>query len=422
MRVPRALFVLLLLSIALSAGIGVYSASQNSSLGGETTTITLPNGQQRAIPAAIATQIAARGITFSDAAQVAQGGFPGGTAQNASVSTIAVLGTVEENRTAALTFETAGTVSEVFVRAGDYVEAGTVLARLDSTAAQIEYDQARLSLENAQINLQELLEPPTEDEIEAALLNITSAQASYSDAANSTDELQIQQQQMRYQQAVENYNLQVQIRANMSGTEQEIALQDAAVGEASFNVEVARLQLERLQTPDNSNLWSASVRVQIAQLQYDQLMAGTDESQIRNAQLNVDIAQANLESAETTLRQLELISPIAGVITAVNIEVGSTVTAATTAITMTDLSQLWLTAPIHELDLDQVTEGMTAEIVLDALPDETFTATIEEIAWIGEESDGIVQYNARFALYTNDLRIRPGMTGEATIRPTSAAS
>jgi len=398
----------MLLTIAVPAGIGVFSASQGSAT--TTETVTLPNGEQMQVPAQVATRIAANGGTFPQ-----QGQFGAAVSTVAeTVSSVAVLGSVEENLTADLAFQTSGTVGEVYVQAGDYVEAGTVLARLDDTSAQISYRQAQLSLENAQINLQNLLDPPSEDEVRQAQLSITSAQASYSDAANSSSDSQMQQAHIRYDQAVDTYNLAVQERANMSGSEQELALQEASIGQASFNMEIARLQLEELQTPDTSNLWSAGVRIQIAQLQYDELMAGADETQVANAQLAVQIAEANLASAETTLRRLDLISPMAGVISAVNIEAGGTAGTGT-AVTLTDLSHLWLTASIHELDLDQVTEGMGASIVLDALPDETFAATIERIAWIGVESDGIVQYTARFLLNTDDQRIRPGMTGEATI-------
>lgn len=438
MRVTRALLVLLILTLAVPAGIGAYvstqpAAANTSASGGGGPfgnlqvgqTLTLPNGQSVTVTAEMATQIASRAAQFGGDATSATGQRGAFSANSGSTSTasseadtvssIAVLGSVEENQTASLSFQTSGTVAEVLVQPGDYVEAGTVLARLDDSDAQMSYRQAALSLENAQINLDNLLEPPSDSEIESAQLNITSAQAAYTDAANSSSDTQIQQQQIRYQQAVDGYNLAVQVRANMSGTDEQLALQDAAVGQASVNAEIARLQLESLQTPDQTNLGSAGIRIQIAQLQYDQLMAGSDASQVANAQLAVEIAQANLDSASNTLRQLEIISPIAGVIADVNIEVGSTASPSSAAITMTDLSQLWLTAPIHELDLDEVTEGMTATIVLDALPDETFDATIEQIAWIGTESSGIVQYSARFALHSDDERIRPGMTGEATI-------
>lgn len=417
MRVTRILPLLVFLTLAVPIGIAAYFIFSSGGMmgGGEMTSVTMPNGQTMQIPAAAATQIASGELPGGG--QLPIGGAPASAANaNAQFQTeIAVLGTVAENDSASLTFQSSGTVSEVFVQAGDRVEVGTVLARLDSESAQIAYNQAQLDLENAEINLADLLAPPDEDEIELARLGIVSAQASYSDAADTGTDDQIAQQQIRYQQAVDNYNLEVQRRANMNGSDEELALQDAAVGEASFNAEIERLRLEELQNPDNSSLWQAGVRVQIAQLQYDQLFAGSDAAQVANAELNVEIARVDLAQAEANLRQLEIISPIAGVITEVNINVGDSVSSSTTAIAMTNLSQLWLTAPVNELDLDQINEGMTARITLDALPDESFAATIDRIEWIGVESDGIVEYDAWFLLTTEDARVRPGMTGEANI-------
>ena len=114
MRVPRALFLLLLLTLAVPVGIGAYSASQQST-SADTQTVTLPNGQTVEIPA-------------DRAAMLASGNFPQGgfanTAAEAPATSIAVLGSVEENRVADLTFQSAGTVNEVLVQAGDYVEEG----------------------------------------------------------------------------------------------------------------------------------------------------------------------------------------------------------------------------------------------------------------------------------------------------------
>jgi multidrug resistance efflux pump len=395
MRVTRTLPVLALFTVVIIIGVALYSMVTGGGMmalmaggGGDMTTVTLPNGQTMQVPAQAATQIASGQFPGG-----AAGGAPGANAAaNANAQTqteIAVLGTIAENETADLAFLSSGTVSEVFVQAGDTVEAGTVLARLDAESAQIAVNQARLSLENAEINLADLLAPPDEDDLDVARLGVVSAQASYSDAADTGTDEQIAQQQIRYQQAVDAYNLEIQERANMNGSDEELALQEAAVGEASFNAEIERLRLEELQNPTNSDLWEAGVRIQIAQLQYDDLVAGSDPAQIVNAEIAVEIARVDLAEAEAALRELEIISPIAGVITEVNIGVGDTVSSASTAMSMTNLSQLWLTAQVHELDLDQVGEGMTASVTLDSLPDVSFDATIERIEWIGVETDGI---------------------------------
>lgn len=417
MRVTRVLFILILLTIAVPVGLGLLAQRQSAASASE------PITPGASVTDAQLAQIAsARGVSVdqlrSFATQFQQGGgFAAQTNTNTQATSLALLGTVEANEVVSLNFLTSGDVAEVLVVQGDTVEAGQVVARLDGESAQIAYNDAMLSLEDAELNLQTLQEPASETDIELAQLSIASAQASYSDAANSTSDSELQQLQMNVDQAQRNYDLEVQERANMSGTDEQLALQDAAVGAASFNLEIARLRLQDAQTPDNSgSLWSAGVRVQMAQLEYEQLLNGASPSQLTSAQLSVESAEANVADAETTLERLDLIAPTSGVITALNIEPGTSVSPATAAMEVTDLSTLWLNAPLHELDLDQVREGMSATVVFDALPDVTFNATLNRIGWIGVESDGIVEYDVWFAVDTNgDTRIRPGMTGEATL-------
>ncbi|MBK8027126.1 MAG: efflux RND transporter periplasmic adaptor subunit [Chloroflexi bacterium] len=422
MRVSRLLFLLVLLTTAVTAGIVVYARSQTSAA--QTTTVAeLP-----AISDAQLEQIAARqGVTVEEvrqrmAAVQASGTVPqfgaanNATVQEAETTTLALLGTVSANETAVLTFQRSGEVAEVLVNKGDVVTAGTVLARLDTTAFERSVTEARLSLEEAQLTLQGVLEPPSEDDIEQARLSLVSAQASYSDTANSTSDTQLRSAELRLQQAQESYDLAVQKRANMNGTDEELALQDAAVGAASFNLEIARLNLQDLQTPSNQgSIWSAAVRVQMAELEYEQAQNGASESQIASAELAVQIAELNLADAEADLARAELVAPIAGIVTALNIEPGTSVTLATSAVEITDLSTVWLSAPLNELDLDQSAEGMAATISFDALPDESYSASLTRIDWIGAESDGIVEYTVWFALDTADSRVRPGMTGEAIV-------
>lgn len=387
MSVKRSLFLLTLLALAVPAAIGVIDSAQSSPAPAQAQqqTIVIPSSETN-------------------------------TSQTqASTTMISALGTIEANQVAQASFLVSGTVAEVLVESGDTVNAGDVIARLDSLAAQVAYDQAALNLERAKLNQQDLYEPPSAESLRAAQASIASAQASYSSIANSSSS-QVQAAQLRYEQALNTYNTQVAMRANMNGTDEEIALQDAAVGAASFSLEIARLQLEELQTPDSASLWQAGIRIAQAQLELEQLQAGPLESDIRSAELAVQRAQAQLEDAELALRRTELVAPISGVVTAVNIRSGQSVSAGSTAIEISDLSQLWLTAPVHEIDVDQLSVGSPAAVRLDALPDVTVPATVEQIAWLSTVSDNIVNYNTRFALNTSDSRIRVGMTAEAFIQ------
>ncbi|MAS33125.1 MAG: hypothetical protein CL610_03900 [Anaerolineaceae bacterium] len=402
MPVKYVLLLLALVTVATPAAVGLVNSSQATEVPATSSLPTAPNRQ-----------------TF---AAMQDGDTPPGdfaqtivipNENTPSSVTISALGTIEANEVAGVSFLTAGDVAEIAVETGQTVSEGDLLAWLHGTDAQIAYDQAQLSLERARINLDEIYEPPTDSELRVADANIASAQAAYSAAADNSSA--VDSAEVRYQQALNTYETAAAVRANMNGTEEEIALQDAAVGAASFNLEIARLQLEEAQNPDTSGLWSAGVRIRQAQLQKEALLAEPTEAEVTSAEIAVQRAEAQVASAETALRRTRVYAPISGVVTAVNVEPGDSVSAGIIVIEISDVSQFWLSALVHEVDVDDLSAGMPATITLDALPDLSIDATVEQISWLSTVEDNIVNYDTRFLLRTTDPRIRVGMTAQAVV-------
>ncbi len=338
-------------------------------------------------------------------------------------NSISALGSVEANQVASLQFQTAGTVMGVYAEVGDMIQAGEVIADLNADDTWSSYNQAVLNLESANIAMNDLMQPASDDDIRIAQANIVSAQAAYSDAANSVTQEQIDNAQLKYDQALVQLAALNEARTHMSGTDEEITIQEAKIGAAGFDAEIARLQLEDLQTPDSASSWSASLRIKQAQLELEQLQEGPTQTEITSAQIAIERAQAAITDAQTELKQTQLIAPISGYVTAVNISAGQSISTGTVAIEISDLSTLRITVPVNELDIDQITEGMSATIQLDALTDLTIPGTVEHIGWISEtSSDGIVTFDVEVALNTTDPRVRIGMTGEVTIETGSENS
>jgi hypothetical protein len=75
--------------------------------------------------------------------------------------------------------------------------------------------------------------------------NLASAQSAYSSAANNVSDADIQQAQLRYDQALHNLEEKQRQRQVSGGLEEDqYDLLDAQIGEASFNAEIARLELD----------------------------------------------------------------------------------------------------------------------------------------------------------------------------------
>ncbi|WP_329255579.1 HlyD family efflux transporter periplasmic adaptor subunit [Actinoallomurus sp. NBC_01490] len=83
----------------------------------------------------------AAGASSTRTARVARGNV---------VSSVSASGSVASSRTRSLTFGTSGTVTKIYVAAGDKVEKGKVLARLDRTAAEENVTSAKASLAAAE--------------------------------------------------------------------------------------------------------------------------------------------------------------------------------------------------------------------------------------------------------------------------------
>lgn len=332
-------------------------------------------------------------------------------------ATIAANGAVAAKEVGNLSFLTAGQVTEIFVREGDRIDAGAPLLRLDSREQFLVFNQANLNYELA---LRQLEQTETIDENAIALAeaNLRAAQSAYSGAANAVTPEQIAAAELQVQQAQTAYDSALAARQQADPGRQApeaIQLLEAAVGEASFNLEIARLRLAEMGSANNGALGIAGARIQLAQQELDQLLAGANPYDVQQAQLAVDQAALTLDQARVQYERTVLTAPFAGVVSALNVEVGQRVNAGAPIVQIVNMTPLIVRAEIDETDLRFVTVGMEAQIVLEALPGVSFEGRVTIIDPAGREETGIVVYDIEVELASPDARIRPGMSATAQL-------
>lgn len=95
--------------------------------------------------------------------------------------------------------------------------------------------------------------------------------------------------------------------------------------------------------------------------------------------------EANLQSANYDLNKLRVVSPINGIVTRRNIEVGETAVvgtmnnAGTVLLTIADLSVIETEIEVDETDIPYIQIGQPAKVTIDALPDQTFPGRVTEV-------------------------------------------
>jgi HlyD family secretion protein len=187
----------------------------------------------------------------------------------------------------------------------------------------------------------------------------------------------------------------------------------AKVDEAKATVAEQKLTYERKQHLLARQATSQQ-DLDAAKAAYDRAIAG-----LGSAKAQVAVAEADLRVNETNLAKACICSPVNGIVLERAVEPGQTVATSLQApvlfVIAEDLKQMELQVDIDEADVGSVREGQEAFFTVDAYPDRTFPARIEQLRYGSEEVEGVVTYKAVLRVDNEALLLRPGMTATAEI-------
>ncbi|MBX4948352.1 efflux RND transporter periplasmic adaptor subunit [Rhizobium binae] len=203
------------------------------------------------------------------------------------------------------------------------------------------------------------------------------------------------------------------LEADVKSSRAKVNSAKANVAKANADLESASTSLERLKSLVRSNV-STQQSLDDATYKYDSAVAA---KQINEAE--VLAAEADLQLAEVNLAKAKIVSPIDGVILTRSVNPGATVAASLSApILFTiagDLKKMELQVDVDEADVGKIAVGQKAKFTVDAYPDRSFPAEIEQIRFASEVVNNVVTYKAVLSVDNADLLLRPGMTATADI-------
>jgi HlyD family secretion protein len=130
---------------------------------------------------------------------------------------------------------------------------------------------------------------------------------------------------------------------------------------------------------------SASVRENEARVSQMKVQRAQTAAQLASYQRRVGQAQAGLERIEDILAKFDALAPLDGVVTDLPVRVGETVvpgvqnSAASTLMTIADMSLITAEVKVDETDIVNVHINQTANITIDAMPNRIFTGRVVDI-------------------------------------------
>jgi HlyD family secretion protein len=202
---------------------------------------------------------------------------------------------------------------------------------------------------------------------------------------------------------------------------QSRAMLDAAragVQRSEARLGVVQAQLARTRALQKDNLTTFAELEQV-QAEHDVAQADVAATRAQLAQL-----QAQLNSASTTLAYTKIYSPIDGVVVSRAVDPGQTVAASFASPTLfviaEDLSKMEVLADIDEADVGKLAEGMKADVVVDAFPEQKFPGTVTQVRYSPKQVQGVVTYSAVISVSNSERKLRPGMTATVSVKTREA--
>ncbi|MGK7901626.1 MAG: efflux RND transporter periplasmic adaptor subunit [Hormoscilla sp.] len=356
---------------------------------------------------------------------------------------ITASGVVQPVKRVNLSPKVSGRLAQLYVEQGDRVEAGQVIASMESREIEAQLMQGKARLARAQAErdksiagsrpeniaaaqarvdrsraiLAELRAGSRREDIAEARSSVVRAEALVTEARSR---LELASQRVRRNQYLadegaisrDDLDLIVDEERRAKATLQQM---QAGVGEA-------KRRLERLENGNRpEDIAEAEASLAEAQSQLAELVNGSRPEDIAKAEADVAEAEANVRYYQVQLEDTDVRAPFSGLIVQKYADPGAFVTPATSASDASSATStsvvalakgLEVLAKVPEADISQIKPNQTVEIVADAYPDQVFQGQVKLIAPEAIKERDVTLFQVRVAIATGADKLQSGMNAD----------
>ncbi|MCX6715992.1 MAG: efflux RND transporter periplasmic adaptor subunit [Candidatus Taylorbacteria bacterium] len=355
-----------------------------------------------------------------------------------------------------------GDITQVYVKAGQTVKKGALLAQIDSRNASISLESAKIAYEK----LTKIADPEdvqtAEDSVVKAYNDawneVTSVFVDYPSVITGMNSLLYSQTgylsdsksnqrsvmaraniqkagvsfdlaKSRYEVVLSEYNSLSRLSATTSlqlltnDTYDMVKMMSDALKNTQNAISYIMQSEQDTTTPANTaannvNTWLSSVNSHLSTIFSDQNSIVSSEKTLRDLirgpdQLDIRSGQLSLLQSQNSYQDYFIRAPFDGVIARVPVKVGDSGSGATIATLIAN--KKLATISLNEVDVAKVKIGQKASLTFDAVEGLTVPGEVDEVDLIGTVSQGVVSYNVKVIFDIDDARIKPGMSVSADI-------
>lgn len=384
------------------------------------------------------------------------------------VQQVAVTGKVKPQKSVELGFDQGGRVGSVYASVGQTVEAGEVLASLESGQASADLAKAQANLEAEKIKLRELqaTAPVSYDD---AMKNLEASIRSGFAAADGAVRNRADQffksapDNPRFEVSITSGNfvhyfnvpdgLALELNTGRKQAEEILNSWQSRLGDlrsgglaAAADQSIADLGV----ISDFLDLMAEAVNsFTSADYSYDTTISGYKTAvaaargevssavsglvtakdkftaagtlqggrfqSVLKQESSVAAAQAAVDSLAASLGKSTIRAPFDGVVTLQEAKVGAAVSGGSKLISLVSLDDMYIEANVSEIHIGKIAAGNPVSVTFDAFPGEVFPGNVSYIEPGDVLIDGIVNYKVRVSLEELDPRVKSGLTANLKI-------
>lgn len=332
--------------------------------------------------------------------------------------------------------KTAGRLVDLLVEQGDRVQAGQIIARMDSSDVQAQLAQARAKLAEAQAQLDKALAGSRPEEISQSRARLAQAEAELAQARNGTRPEEIQQAKAQVAAAQSRVNLtssRVGRNRNLyqQGAIAQDKLDEVIADDTSAKASLLEAQRRLVQLQSGSRAEEIAQRQAAAaeaRASLQQAQRGSRPEDIAQARATVAAARGELKAVEIQFEDTIIRAPFAGLITQKNATEGAFVTPTTSVSSGASNSSslanstsivvlakgLEIVAEVPEVDIGRIQPGQQVEIVADSFPDQVFKGHVRLISPEAIVEENVTSFQVRVALDSGTDKLLSGMNVDLT--------
>ena len=348
----------------------------------------------------------------------------------------------------------AGRVQKIFVKEGDFIKAGTLIAIVDPTEvareaerikgqlaaaqaglvqAQENYEltrkqnllavtRAQAGLQEAKMRLVQTSAPTRSQDVESAQVAVLRAQAQLDDARRS----------MERKKSLVAKGFIAQAEADASQV--SVTLAEADVNSAKQRVSLLK-EGTRHEDIDTARASVATARVSLQTEQANMAQGKLRLRDVERARAEVAQIENQLAQQNVQLKETRIVAPVSGEVVGKFVEEGELIASATAGfaqgaalVRIADLSHMRVKVNVNEVDVARLRVGLPVEIHVDGVTGKTFRGTVNAISPSSQDSksapsngsgssngNSVVRFEVKIEVTTPDARLRPGMTASADI-------